>query len=1225
MHNNMSFTKLLRLTGSILSCLILLGIGQLMGQDGPESSIPSGFGINQYQVSENLSSGVLNINLPIESSIAPISIGYATTGIRVNQRPGLLGLGWNLNAGGYIMRQKRGYADDHEQGYSGENRRGTAVSTNPSAANFGHLVGSRGTGVPQGNTTPFDTEPDIYQFQFLGQSGTFTISSNTSRDIVKLSANNLKIEHDFDNVVSNKYESFTITDEAGNQYLFDIKEQARVIVDGNEVEAYTHKWYLKEVTFYQTGEKMVLAYNSYQNHTESNPFRSSRWTIHVTPTLQNRHSNEDLTVEIEYTQPKYLSTITYNDSYVQFVYGSRTDITTTQKLNEIRLFRNGGQVVSYNFNYTYLGESGANRLMLSSVDKSNLDVFLFQFEYFGQSETEPTLPPYNDPAQDHWGFHNNNAQSTLYEVLGANRVPSIVYAQANSLKKVYDATGAYEQFQYELNDYRENGINHLGGGLRIKSITKRDINNLLYPVKSYSYVVPNTANSSGELYAEPGYRFDYIDESWDLREYQEHSINKLYDDVGRHITYEYVTIEDITGSKTQHKFKTFTDERTLFGTGAEPSGIYRSTRAYVRSSQSYTTATEVTLSMDGPFGYRNFKGVAAGLLEEKIVKDASQNMLLKEVYSYVHIPPATPVRGFNFLRQAYRRSGNVRTDEYLVSVYELGYGYMLNNRVKTTAYDRNNVVDFRTTVADVIYEAGHPLPKEQLSYLEGEIAEARKTQTDYYFQQSGIPSQVNDNNLKALVSETRSYIAGNLVAKNTTSYNTASNGGKVAPWAEYNYVNNQLTGYSEFYYREGIVNFVRDGNSGYGAAKVYDDQGRVVADATNVTSAGQIAFHSFESDDMFSGWTVPTLNHGNCGFLNDCDQQCQDDAQCEAACDSQNDSILACIQATNLEPGYIDKFAFDLSSANITKSLTSGTYRLTFWRQSGTATISGESSKTLLKNYTKDGWTFELWEIIFNSAGTITLSGSGHIDQLGISPKNARMSINIYDDFFGVSAQMDAAGNYIYYEYDAAGRQIATKDRSGDIVSQTAYHLAGYLSSSQGSFSTTYEATDKIIHVLANKDWTVSKPGWITVNRTTNAPVDQLNVTVQANGSSSARSGTISLSGTGLPTKNIVVSQGGQPNASLSVPSSVVLNPISGSVAVSVTSNINWLVSVYMESNPGDLTLSTSSGSNNGQFTITYAPNQPGPSMSSEGLLTGTIKVTGGNITKYITVSYGQL
>lgn len=1205
-----------------LTFLFLVCLNALKAQDSPESSIPAGFGINQYQVSENLSSGVLNINLPIESSLVPISIGYTTSGIRVNQRPGLLGLGWNLNVGGYIMRQKRGFADDHQQGYSGENQRGVAVSANPTASNFGHLVGSRGTGVPQGITTPFDTEPDIYQFQFLGQSGTFTMSSN--RSIIKLSANNLKIEHGYDNGTK-KFESFKITDENGNQYLFNLKEQAKISVDGNEVETYTHKWYLKEVTFYQTGEKMMLAYNTFQADTDSNPFRSSRWYATQVPTLQNRQSNEDKTVEIEYASPKHLSTITYNNSYVQFVYGSRTDITSKQKLDEIRLYRNGGEVVSYSFNYTYLGESGAKRLMLSSVDKSNLDLYLFQFEYFGQSGSELTLPPYNDPAQDHWGFHNNNTQSTLYEVLGANRSPSLQHTLANSLKRVYDASGGYEEFEYELNTYRESSINRTAGGLRIKSIKKKDVESLSYDVKSYDYNDPGTTNSSGELYSEPDYNYDYIDESVTLEEHQEHSINKLLDDQGRFITYQYVTVEDITGAETQQKFKTFSDERSLFGTGAEPTGIFRSTKAYVRASQSYTTVVNVSLSMDGPFGYRNFKGVAAGLLEERIVRDASQNMLVKEEYSYLKRSPTSTILGFNFLRQAYRRSGSTRTDEYLISAYELGYGYMLNSQVKTITYDRNNSADFRTTIAAVSYDSSHPLPTEQSSYLEGEISEARKTQTDYYFQQSGIPSQVNTNNLKGLVSETRSYIAGNLVGKNTTSYNTVSNAGKVAPWATYNYTNNQLTRYSEFYYQNGNANFVKDGQSGYGSAKVYDDQKRVVAEASNVTSASQVAFHSFESDEMYSGWIVPTLNHGNCGFINNCEQQCQGDSQCEDACETQNDLILACMQATNLEPGYIDNYSFDLSSSNITKSLVAGSHRLSFWKQSGTVSISGDNGKSLLKSHTKDGWTFELWEVTFNNAGTITISGSGHIDHLAISPSSARMSVGIYDDFFGITAKMDATGNYIYFEYDAAGRQTVVRDRNGDIVNQTAYHLAGYLTASQGDFNTSNESSDRVIHVLANKDWLVSKPSWITVNRVTNSPVDQLNVTIQANSSSSNRSGTISLSGAGLTTKNIVVTQDAQPNTQLSVPSFVPLNPLTESATVSVTSNVNWIATVYAEQTPGDLSISNGSGSNNGQFTISYVPNHPGVSSGLEGLLTGTIKVTGGSITKYITVSYGQL
>ena len=107
---------------TFLLCLLL--VHSVRGQD---DNVTEGFGFGNLQTTENLSSGVLNINLPVENALAPISIGYTTSGIRVNDRPGTVGLGWSLNVGGFIMRHKRGESDGEADGYSGENKAGDEV------------------------------------------------------------------------------------------------------------------------------------------------------------------------------------------------------------------------------------------------------------------------------------------------------------------------------------------------------------------------------------------------------------------------------------------------------------------------------------------------------------------------------------------------------------------------------------------------------------------------------------------------------------------------------------------------------------------------------------------------------------------------------------------------------------------------------------------------------------------------------------------------------------------------------------------------------------------------------------------------------------------------------------------------------------------------------------------------------------------------------------------
>ena len=146
----------------------------------PLDQVPAGFGINALQTSENLSSGVLNISLPIENHIIPISLNYTTSGIRVNQRAGIVGLGWNLSAGGEITRQVRGLPDDYEEGYSGYRQRGKKL--NELGLPDGTLAIKKM--LNSGLSTDWDSEPDIYSFSFFGAGRDIHLGCRQERDQV---------------------------------------------------------------------------------------------------------------------------------------------------------------------------------------------------------------------------------------------------------------------------------------------------------------------------------------------------------------------------------------------------------------------------------------------------------------------------------------------------------------------------------------------------------------------------------------------------------------------------------------------------------------------------------------------------------------------------------------------------------------------------------------------------------------------------------------------------------------------------------------------------------------------------------------------------------------------------------------------------------------------------------------------------------------------------------
>lgn len=1197
-----------------LAILLMTAVFPVLGQGGNISSeMPSSFGINQFQTSENLSSGVLNINLPIESSIIPVSLGYSTGGIRVNQRPGIVGLGWNLNAGGYIMRQKRGVADDHEQGYSGQNQRGGAISDNPPSGNYANLIGEE---------TPWDTEPDIYHFQFLGQGGTFTIDHN--RNIIKLSANNLKIVKDY-NTTTNKYDGFTITDEQGNQYIFSVKESLRTLVDNVEIENFTFKWHLSSIISYTTGEITNFTYITSPVYKERSQFRFRR----VYDGTNNEHSADDQNIDEEYTNAKLLRSVTFNNTEVEFSYTSRTDITELRKLYSIAYKVNGVQSLSYYFQYKYLGSPGAKRLMLAGVTKSALDIYLFQFSYFGEDSGEATLPAYNSLKQDHWGFFNHNTVSSLFTQLGAYRTPNLDKTRANTLKRLYNSTGGYDEYEYELNEYNLNGSNYNTGGLRIRKVTKKDGENINYGVRTYTYNDPGTTNSSGDVYAEPNVTFKYkdiSDDNFTLEENREFSLNSLSDEMGRQIIYEYVTVTDIDGGKTQFKFKTFADEIVLLGSGKSP---YRRTRAWNRQDNDFETPLVVTSTSvwKGPFGPNDFFGTVAGLPEEKLIKDGAGRLLVKEEYDYLVRLPTSTIRGFNYLRQGYRRytSGvfatNNQVDEYTISVYELGTGYLLPSQTKQTAYDMNNESKSRTTVTDMFYDDDYPLPKKQESYLLSEPTKKQKTETDYLFRESAPPSQVPSNNLLSLVKETRNYISGNQISKSTNSFGTRN--GKLVVTSDESYSKAILVSSNGYTYNsKGYVVQQVDGFSSFNSSAVFDDYGRVIAEASNAEYT-RIAYTSFQMNDG-GGWTMPTLTSPD-GCLEaqlNCMEACAPgDLTCTNACSS---AATTCENNANLTDGNFDRYAFKLSNGNVSKLLgAAGNYKLSFWKKTGTVSFGGVSSSTLLETRTLGDWTFESWKLVLTgSSSTLTIFGTAIIDHLALSPEESRMTTTTYHAIFGKSAEMDANNDMVFYEYDFAGRLTTVKDKNQDILSHSTYNIAGYRNLSETSYAANPYGNTKEIFITSNKAWSASSNvGWISLSRENNLPMDKLVLSIQENSTQSSRTGTVTISGSSIASQTITVTQQAAPASFLNVTPASVDITLNNTAYVEVTSNIAWTATVT--TGQGFIFVTDGENIGDGEFSISRSLQQPGISNTTT-LVTGTVTVTGGGITKYIQVTYYQ-
>lgn len=190
--------------------------------------------------------GVPDISIPLFSSGThskdvnlDISLKYHTTS--AEEVASDVGLGWSLFAGGTISRTVRGLPDE----YYADGKVGIYHTSDlPNVNNYYSFINLLQNGI---NTTAehylveefqwdtnekgkYDSEHDLWQFNFMNYTGRFIIKKNTTTgllEVKELDNSNLKIINYHDvSMTSNRYKptSFAIFDDKGNKFIFDIAE-----------------------------------------------------------------------------------------------------------------------------------------------------------------------------------------------------------------------------------------------------------------------------------------------------------------------------------------------------------------------------------------------------------------------------------------------------------------------------------------------------------------------------------------------------------------------------------------------------------------------------------------------------------------------------------------------------------------------------------------------------------------------------------------------------------------------------------------------------------------------------------------------------------------------------------------------------------------------------------------------------------------------------------------
>lgn len=456
--------------------------------------------------------GRLNYSIPLFSTNIvgvklDIGLRYATSGFKVQEIAGSVGLGWNLNAGGVITRYVEGLPDDDVNGYCGINNIGEKTGNTYNDEFFKKITNG-----------DWDSQPDKFYITCLGKSAVFRLDED-GQPIMSSSESGLKIEYSPFNRVNGRAnsgpEEWIVSDQSGNRYFFGREwietttSRANKREGGTTDKTFISSWFLKEVkTFYNQNlvfhyvKGNTVSYDYYVN-TRSYILTQGACSIDKPELLGNENVN------ISISEPLYLNAIFSNSieaGYfsISFSYENRTDLTNARKLTGIQV---GNKKISLKYGYFYSNDgSGTSRLKLIGINEEAISaetIKLYQFTYHEQS----ILPARNSIRTDYWGYYNKNQGTSNIEGYGnSDKSPFFDFTKSCALVKVLNHLGGSVNFDYEPNTYKDGSSNKVGAGIRIKRKFEKVLNSpngeetLL---EEYSYMDENNQFSSGQVYLKP--------------------------------------------------------------------------------------------------------------------------------------------------------------------------------------------------------------------------------------------------------------------------------------------------------------------------------------------------------------------------------------------------------------------------------------------------------------------------------------------------------------------------------------------------------------------------------------------------------------------------------------------------------------------------------------------------------------------------------------------------
>lgn len=1005
---------------AVVALLAILNSCSLYGQAPNDANFSTLSGaataaIKQANTLVNYYTGAPNISIPIYQYSHPnglrlnMSLDYiGAGGIKVNEAPSPAGVGWFLNTGGVIARTVRGRPDDIDaNGYM----YAPALPADywPNAQKYYYDT--------------LDAEQDVFQFNINGRAGKFFIGKNKQIVTVPLS----KLRIGYTAAANSPISSFYIITEDGVKYVFSDTEYERINTDfitndfkcGYNNLNYTTAWHLSQVIAPFGTDTIGFTYNTvHQNENISYPqtayINSSNGNLDFKyTTVANRHRYIKKIASIALPDKKSIS-ILYSRFYK---YDGRDSVIDRIKISD-SVFRYGCLFKWY-YGDLYTLLEGVQMYTDTAAQPGYR--FSYSWPYLRAVGTEgDTLAN----KRDHWGYYNgaNNGTNVIPSVTGiyngANREPSVALNKASVLSQITDPSGGITYYAYEPNDMCElfTGNSIPAGGVRLKKQFYWDpITQKIDTTATYKYLTAD-GKSSGFLGTVPKYDYPYrrtvINGSTTTTNYTAISsdpVNNLNYTQGSTVGYSRVVV--YKGSPTRNL-------------GSE---VYEFTNLQDANSN--------IMPATFPYAPVTQRDWAMGLPKRIATYDSSGNLVKVKRNTYDISLVAHNNSDFQSLklgRTAITYHGDPtvsttpRTEYYATQAYypETGRANLVVS-IDSLFHPNGSV---QVTEQSMQYDTNYNLIKVTSPYNKtlGLLAEKRLYYPYHYTLTSGGIKTLKDNNIISALISQEEWIVGDanprLLQASIMDY-TQLPQGHVKPLATYALQSNApvaqsvigtfnpgalvrnttwLTAQQNFLAYDSKGNLLEANNavSGERGATIMDYGNQFPVAKVSNAPYNDIAYTSFESDGS-GNWTIGSA-------------------------------------LRDYSSAITGKASYQLSNGNITRSgLTASRIYLVFvWAKTG-ASVSVNGTALTNAIAVQNNW--HLYQAGITGVMTITISGSGLIDELRLHPREANMVTSTYHPMAGITSSADANNTISYFSYDGLNRLQVVKDKDLNILKKYEY------------------------------------------------------------------------------------------------------------------------------------------------------------------------------------------